>query len=31
MSRITIPLNFLGGFWRFPASGCTTHRSSTSL
>lgn len=25
------PLNFLGGLLRSPASGCTTHRSSTRL
>lgn len=25
------PLNFLGGLLRSPASGCTTHLSSTSL
>lgn len=25
------PLNFLGGLLRSPVSGCTTHRSSTSL
>lgn len=26
-----LPLNFLGGLLRSPASGCTTHRSSTRL
>lgn len=26
-----LPLNFLGGFVRSPASGCTTHLSSTNL
>ena len=25
------PRNFCGGFERSPASGCTTHRSSTKL
>lgn len=28
---INLPLNFLGGLLRSPASGCTTHRSSTRL
>jgi hypothetical protein len=27
----TLPLNFLGGLLRSPASGCTTQRSSTKL
>lgn len=28
---LNLPLNFLGGLLRSPASGCTTHRSSTRL
>lgn len=31
ISLLNLPLNFFGGLFRSPASGCTTHLSSTKL